>query len=189
MPDRIHWNAEGVIKTVCKVLSSGGIIVYPTDTLYGFGCDAKNEIAIQKLNKIKNRRGPISVLAPSKKSVSDWLSIPQKYKNEVLEKIGGPKTVIVPIKTGIVSKNIIANNNTLGIRIPDHPFCHKISNTYENPITTTSVNRTGQEPLFDPDLIEHEFHNEIELIIEDGIIKGVGSSILFFEELKWKVLR
>ena len=189
MAERIHWKTDGVIKRVCKILSKGGIIVYPTDTIYGFGCDAKNEIAIKKLNKIKGRRKPLSVLAPSKKSVLSWLSIPQKYQSKVLKKMGGPRTVIVPIKNGIVSKSITGNNNTLGVRIPDHPFCHKISNVYKNPITTTSVNRTGQYPLSNPDEIKNEFDNEIELIIEDGLIKGHGSSILFFEKLKWKILR
>ena len=64
----IHCNNSEAIKKTCQVLQKGGIIIYPTDTIYGLGCDAKNETAIKKINKIKNRIGPMSVIAPNKKT-------------------------------------------------------------------------------------------------------------------------
>ena len=75
-------------------------------------------------------------------------------------------------------------NNTLGIRIPDHPFCKLIASLCTAPITTTSVNRSGHEPLSDPYKIELEFSNEIELCIDDGVIKGKGSKIYKYENVR-----
>ena len=172
-----------------KSLLNGEIIIYPTDTLYGFGCDAKNEQAINTINTIKNRSGPMSVIAPSKYAVETWLKLPRSDKKDVLKKLGGATTVIVPVKDNIVSKNISGNNQTLGIRIPIHPFCQKLSQNYSNPIITTSVNRKKQDPLTNPDEIIKEFSHEIQLLIEDGIIAGVASTVYLFEKNKWTVLR
>ena len=190
MVERINWDNTSAVIKACEVLTKGGVLVYPTDTLYGFGCDAKNEQAINTINTIKNRSGPMSVIAPSKDAVETWLKLPGSGgKMDVLKKLGGATTVIVPVKDNIVSKNISGNNQTLGIRIPDHPFCQKLSQNYSNPVTTTSVNRNKQDPLTNPDAIIKEFSQEIELIIEDGIIAGVASTVYLFEKNKWTVLR
>ena len=189
MVERINWDNAGAVIKTCEVLKKGGVIVYPTDTLYGFGCDAKNEQAINTINTIKNRSGPMSVIAPSKYAVETWLKLPRSDKKDVLKKLGGATTVIAPVKKNIVSKNIYGHNQTLGIRIPIHPFCQKLSQNYSNPITTTSVNRNKQGPLTNPDEIIKEFSQEIQLIIEDGIIAGVASTVYLFEKNKWKVLR
>ena len=189
MVERINWDNTGAVTKACEVLKKGGVLVYPTDTLYGFGCDAKNEQAIHTINTIKNRSGPMSVIAPSKDAVETWLKLPGGGKMDVLKKLGGATTVIVPVKDNIVSKNISGNNQTLGIRIPDHPFCQKLSQNYSNPVTTTSVNRNKQGPLTSPDEIIKEFSHEIQLVIEDGIISGVASTVYLFEKNKWTVLR
>lgn len=189
MVERINWDNTGAVIKACEVLKKGGVLVYPTDTLYGFGCDAKNEQAIHTINTIKNRSGPMSVIAPSKDAVEVWLKLSGSGKIDVLKKLGGATTVIVPVKENIVSKNISGNNQTLGIRIPDHPFCQKLSQNYSNPVTTTSVNRSKQGPLTNPDEIIKEFSQEIQLVIEDGIISGPGSIVYLFEKNKWKVLR
>ena len=189
MVERINWDKTGAVTKACEVLKKGGVLVYPTDTLYGFGCDAKNEQAIHTINTIKNRSGPMSVIAPSKDAVETWLKLPGSGKMDVLKKLGSATTVIVPVKENIVSKNISGNNQTLGIRIPDHPFCQKLSQNYSNPVTTTSVNRNKQGPLTNPDEIIKEFSQEIQLVIEDGIISGSGSIVYLFEKNKWKVLR
>jgi len=189
MIERINWDNTSAVTKTCEVLNKGGVLVYPTDTLYGFGCDAKNEKAINTINTIKNRSGPMSVIAPSKYAVETWLKLTRSDKKYVLKKLGGANTIIVPVKDNIVSKNISGNNQTLGIRIPAHPFCQKLSQKYSNPIITTSVNRNKQDPFTNPDEIIKEFSQEIQLVIEDGIIAGVASTIYMFEKNKWKVLR
>ena len=138
------------IERTCSILKKGGIVVYPTDTLYGLGCDAKNESAIQRINSLKGRDSPMSVLAPNKETVVDWLNIIESDQNIIMKKLGGASTVIVPVVKGIVSELLMGDNNTLGIRIPNHEFCKNLSMVFPNPITTTSVNRTGQQAMIDP---------------------------------------
>jgi L-threonylcarbamoyladenylate synthase len=186
---RIHCEDEKAVSEACAVLKNGGVIVYPTDSLYGFGCDAKNEFAIQKINSIKGRIAPMSVLAPNKETASNWMNIPEHDKKYVLKKLGSKTTLITPVLDEVVSNSITGDKQTLGMRIPDHKFCQKLSQEYPNPITTTSVNRTGEEPMTNPEEIISEFGNEIDLIIEDGIIAGSGSTIYFFKEGDLKILR
>jgi L-threonylcarbamoyladenylate synthase len=185
----IHWENETAVEMACSVLNNGGVIVYPTDTLYGFGCDAKNESAIEKINTIKGRKAPMSVLAPNIEIAAKWMNISKHDKNNVLGKLEGPTTIIVPVNVGITSPSITGDKQTLGVRIPDHKFCQKLSKAYPNPITTTSVNRTRQEPLTNPEKILSEFSREIDLIIEDGIIEGSGSTIYSFQDRELNIIR
>ena len=185
----LYWENEIAVEMACSVLKNGGVIVYPTDTLYGFGCDAKNESAIEKINTMKGRKAPMSVLAPNIEIAAKWINIPKHDKNIILEKLGGATTIIVPVKFGITSPSITGDNDTLGLRIPDHKFCQKLSEIYPNPITTTSVNRTKQTPLTNPEKILSEFTREIDLIIDDGIIEGSGSTIYNFQDRKLNIIR
>jgi len=185
----IYWRNETAVELACSVLKNGGVIVYPTDTLYGFGCDAKNESAIEKINAIKGRKAPMSVLAPNREIAAKWMNISQDDKNIVLEKLGGFTTIIVPVNDGITSPSITGDKQTLGLRIPDHKFCQKLSKAYPHPITTTSVNRTSQKPLTNPKKILSEFASEIDLIIDDGIIEGSGSTIYNFQNRELNIIR
>ena len=185
----MYWESQKALKRASEVLLNGGIIIYPTDTLYGFGCDAKNEEAINKINLLKNRISPMSVIAPSKKTVYSWLNIKESYKEEALSFIDGGRTIIAPVNDNIVSKNICGNNNSLGIRIPDHPFCTLLSNNFSNPITTTSVNRTKMPAMTDLTEIIKEFYRDVDLIIEDGNLKRKGSEIRMLKNGIWVRIR
>ena len=182
-------NYPEVEKEACKILDNDGIIVYPTDTIYGFGCNGKSEVAINKLNILKKRNGPMSVLCPNIKTAMDWMNLPDIQKSAAKKRLGGKNTVIVPVKENIVSSLILGKNGTLGIRIPQNDFCAKISKRYSGPITTTSVNHTGFTPHIDPAEINKEFKYDIDLLIDDGIINGKGSTIHLLEKGVWKVLR
>ena len=171
MKDKIvNWKSPNTLKKCIEVLDNNGIIAYPTDTLYGLGCNAQSTKAIKRINKIKRRNSPISIIINSEKSILDWINIETKYKKIIFAKLATSSTVIVPIKRGFVSDLILGRNQTLGVRIPHHKFCNLITEKYPNPITTTSVNTTGEKPLTDPNLIRDKFGEEIDLIIEDGII-------------------
>ena len=76
----INWKNKEAVKVAVKVINSGGILVYPTDTIYGFGVNAKDPVAIDNLNALKNRTGPISVIAPDKATVSTWLNVKEEEK-------------------------------------------------------------------------------------------------------------
>ena len=189
MEKLIKLDEPNAVLEACNVLKKGGIIAYPTDTLYGLGCDSKNETSIKKLNKIKNRSGPISVIAPNRDTAIDWMFIKKNDRATIKNKLKNGNTVIAPIKNNICSNLIVGKENTVGIRVPNHLFCKALSNLFPNPITSTSVNRTGEKPLAKPDDISNEFKQDIDLIIDDGIIKGVGSKIFLFKNGFWKQLR
>ena len=189
MFERVKEDNSNSIKKATSVLESGGIIAYPTDTIYGFGCDARNKKAIERLNNIKGRSAPMSVLYTSFQNVSSWIDLPNHEKAIVEKQIKSKSTLIVPVKSNVVSNLILGNRSTLGIRISNHPFCISVAHNYPSPITTTSVNRSGHEPLSDPNKIELEFSNEIELCIDDGVIKGKGSKIYKYENRSWILIR
>lgn len=186
---RLKIENSNIIHKTLSILKMGGIIAYPTDTIYGFGCDALNVNAINKLNLIKQRIKPMSVLCPNIETGLSWMDIRNEEKEIAKIKLSKGNTIIVPVKNNIVSKLIMGDNNSLGIRIPNHIFCKKISEKYLNPITTTSVNRTGTKPHINPNNIEKEFKNELNLLIDDGIITGRGSNIYQYKYKKWVKVR
>ena len=187
--DLLFWNDDNALDNASKIISSGGIIVYPTDTVYGFGVDATNENSIKRLNNLKNRKGPISVIASGKNVVSKWIDIPNDQLSEAISHLEPYTTIIYPVKKGIVNKLILGPNSTLGIRIPNHPFCLEIAKKCNTPITTTSENRTGQKPQSNVDNILKHFGNDVDLIIDDGDLKGPASSIFLYEKSGLKSLR
>ena len=172
-----------------KIIIEGGIIVYPTDTLYGFGVDATNKNSINQLNKLKNRKGPISVIAPDKNVVSTWIDIPANEKDKALENLTPHRTIIYPVRKEVVNSLIIGPENTLGIRIPAHPFCISLAKQCNVPITTTSVNRKGEFPKSNTNDILESFGNSIDLIIDDGKLSGPASSIYKYQSGSLNKLR
>ena len=185
----LNWDDNRALKQAKKIIIEGGIIVYPTDTLYGFGVDATNKNSINQLNKLKNRNGPISVIAPDKNVVSTWIDIPTNEKDKALENLTPHRTIIYPVRKEVVNSLIIGPDNTLGIRIPAHPFCISLAKQCNVPITTTSVNRKGEFPKSNTNDILESFGNSIDLIIDDGKLSGPASSIYKYQSGSLNKLR
>ena len=162
-----------------NILKKGGVIVYPTDTLYGFGVDANNNYALERINKLKNRQSPMSVIACRFEQAMSWTNIKEKDIEIAKKILNSSSTLILDAKKNIVSNKILGKNNTtLGVRIPKHKYCYDISKDYDKPITTTSVNRNGEPPLNDPKSISKIFGEEIDLLIDGGKLrKSTGSKI------------
>ncbi len=190
-PKRISLKSGNAIQLAGKAILFGGLIVYPTDTLYGFGVDARNREAIQRLNRVKGRRKtPMSVIAPDLNMVLNWTTISYEDWELVKQYLRGSTTIILPIKQNIVHSEIMGPSSTLGIRIPAHPFGCKLVERLGFPITTTSVNRTGSHPLNDPDLIQEQFGEEIDLLVDGGPLPpSSGSTIYKLEKSKLKIVR
>ena len=186
---RLHSSDQKSIHFACDILKNGGIIVYPTDTIYGFGCDARNNKAILNLNQIKRRSGPMSVLIDSIKKSKNWMKISTRLKDEAEYKLKKGGTIIVPIRENIVSNLITGKPLTLGMRVAKNTFCKNLMKAYGNPITSTSVNRSGSIPHVDPDEIENEFKSEINMLIDNGRIIGAASKILKLKNNRWAVIR
>ena len=100
---------------------------------------------------------------------------------KLLKTFENGSTIIAPIKNKLVHNKIKGKNNSVGIRVPNYSFCVSLSKSFDKPITTTSVNKTGSEPHVNPDLIEKEFGREVPLLIDAGILNNQPSSIFKFE--------
>ncbi len=181
---------KDAIKTASKIITAGGLIVYPTDTLYGFGVDSKNQSAINKINEIKKRNSPISVICWSINIFSKWVEVSQDDLLKASSYLNESSTVILPVKKNIVHPSILGSDQTLGIRMPRYPFPIDLCRELNLPITTTSVNETASDPLNDPALIIDKFGSKIDLIIDAGILpKSRGSKIYKLENTKFIKIR
>ena len=188
--NQVLLNSKNALQAAGNAILFGGVIVYPTDTLYGFGVDARNENAIKRLNAIKGRTGPMSVIAPDVNTVLNWTNISYQDWEMVKKFLRGPTSIILPVKKGIVHSSILGKDGTLGIRIPSHSFGPELTSKLGFPITTTSVNKTYENPLNNPKDIIQKFDGEFDLLIDDGNLpKAKGSTIYKLEKSKLTIIR
>ncbi|MEQ6124273.1 L-threonylcarbamoyladenylate synthase [Pseudotenacibaculum sp. MALMAid0570] len=126
-------------------LKEGKLILYPTDTVWGIGCDATSEQAVQKVYNLKNREESKSlvILVSSMEMLKEYINeIPEKVL-ETLRTQDNPTTIIYNQPKGL-AKNTIAIDNTIAIRIPRHDFCRKLIDEFKKPIVSTSANISGE---------------------------------------------
>jgi tRNA threonylcarbamoyl adenosine modification protein (Sua5/YciO/YrdC/YwlC family) len=166
-----------------KLIREGAIFLYPTDTIYGIGCDATNDKSVKKIRDMKERpKNPFSVMAPSKK----WILENCKIHDIQLNKLPGAYTFIVKLKKDCVSGFVNNDMQTLGIRIPDHWFS-EIAKELKLPIVTTSVNKAGKEFMTSLDNLDKDIKNKVDFIIYEGGKKGKPSTIVDFTEEDIKI--
>jgi len=186
---RISINENDVINTAIASLLNGEVICYPTDTIYGIGADAKNENGIEKINTIKRRISPMTIIINSFDQISENILLDESLEEKADEILSKGDTCIMSYKTQFVSA-LITENKKIGFRIPKHAFLHALLSKYQKPITSTSVNRSGQHPLNNPSSIEKEFGQEIDLLIDAGEIKNQkASKIYIFDNKTIKQIR
>ncbi len=180
---RISINDKDVINATSMSLSNGEVICYPTDTIYGIGTDANNESGITKINAIKKRSGPMTIIINSFNQISENILLDESLKEKTDEILLKGDTCIMSYTTQFVSE-LITENKKIGFRIPKHAFLHALLLEYQKPITSTSVNRTNHPPLNNPNSIEEEFGQEIDLLIDAGEIKNQTASKIYIFDNK-----
>jgi len=138
---------QNIIKQAVKILESGGLIVYPTETCYGLAADATNQEAIDKLLSYKRRREgkPLSVLVDSKKTANKYVEINESASRLYDRFLPGPMTVISKVKPSKLANGVVSELGTLGIRISSYPFAMALAKAYGKPITATSANASWQK--------------------------------------------
>ena len=186
----VYKTLEKNIRVASEAILNGGIIIYPTDTIYGFGVDATNKKAINNLNYIKKRTGPISVLVNNLEMAFAISKLSPKQKTMVAEQLQGSNTVIVPLKIGFVHPLISGQDNTIGLRIPNHNFGIDLVSQLGKPITTTSVNHSGMPPLNKVDDIMELFGSSFDLLIDAGDLPpSKGSKVIKLKETHFEIIR
>ncbi len=133
------------IENALKVLKNGGVILYPTDTIWGIGCDATNEYAVEKIYHIKRREKNKSmiVLLDSTKQLENYVSNVPPIAYELIATAERPTTIIYPEAKNI-AKNAIAADGSIAIRIPNNEFCIQLIKAFGKPIVSTSANFSGE---------------------------------------------
>lgn len=174
-------------KEYLKKILDGAVFIYPTDTIYGIGCDATNENAVAKIRKIKERYdAPLSVIAPNKEWIEENCEVFGKG-HDYLKKLPGKYTLIFALKhEDCVAFNVNHANNTkngenteltLGVRIPNH-WISEVVKELDIPIITTSVNRHGESFLTNISHLPAEIRNKVDFAIDVEEIKGTPSQVV-----------
>jgi L-threonylcarbamoyladenylate synthase len=160
------------VEKALEVLSEGGVIIYPTDTLYGIGCDGTSAKAVGRVHKIKGteRKKPLSVMMADLEMVKEYCELSHEQETEIQKKLPGPYTFLLKIKKG---SEIPASGNAkkLGIRIPDNEFCQFLCKRFGKPIVTTSANITGQNPPVCLEDVDKRVLERADLAIDGGKTK------------------
>ena len=160
-----------------RLRENSPIFIYPTDTIYGIGCNALNKEAVERVRKIKHRsNNPFSVIAPSKEWIAEKCEVNENAK-EWIKKLPGPYTLILKIKDGCVAKNVAPGLNTLGVRIPDHWFSGFVKEI-SIPIVSTSANISGGDFMTSLEDLDEKIKNKVDFIVYEGVKEGKPSKIL-----------
>ena len=173
---------EKDILNCITVLKTGGIILYPTDTIWGIGCDATNEKAVEKIFALKKRSDEKSmiILTADKKEVLQYTASPDLSVFDYLNKTTKPTTVIYDNAIGLAS-NLIAKDGSIAIRICKDEFCRHLIKRFHKPIVSTSANLSGTPaPLLFSGICE-EIKNGVNYIVQyrqDDITVAAPSSVV-----------
>lgn len=157
------------------VVAEGGVVIYPTDTLYGIGVNALDPSALLRMHGLKGRdtKKPVSILVPEVSAI-DWHATPGAAARELASRyFPGALTLVVPAKAHLPKE--VTFNNAIGIRIPDDAFSYALSTMSEYPVTATSANLAGSDtPATVQDIMRHfgSKISEIDLFIDDGPREG-----------------
>ncbi len=154
------------IRNCIDVLRKGGTILYPTDTIWGIGCDATNIRAVQKVFKIKKRmeNKSLIVLLDRKESLYKYIDSVQNIALDLVANVTTPLTIIYPNARNL-AKNIIADDGTIAIRVVQFEFCKKLIRMYGKPIVSTSANISGQPSPLIFKSIPEEIINQVDYVV------------------------
>jgi len=173
---------EAAIKKVVEVLRNGGLVIYPTDTVYGIGCDITNSRALEKLAKIKGvklEKANFSFVCSSLSNISDYVKQIDTATFKILKRaLPGPYTFILPGNNDLPKD--FRKKKTVGIRVPDNNIAIQIVEMLGNPIVSTSIHDEDEviEYSTDPELIFEKWQNQVDLVIDGGYGENIASTII-----------
>ena len=170
-----------LIERAVEVLRTGGIIIYPTDTVYGIGCSIESKNAIEKIHLIKHQKEekPFSFVCSGLTHISEYALVSNMAFKTMKHLIPGPYTFILPAaKMKQFPKILVSKRRTVGIRVPDSPIALALVRELGHPVLSTSVTLDDGTVLNDPDEIVSHFNNRVELIIDAGPFHTGPSTVI-----------
>jgi tRNA threonylcarbamoyl adenosine modification protein (Sua5/YciO/YrdC/YwlC family) len=188
-------NPQGkFLNTIIECLKDGGVIIYPTDTVYGIGCDINKNRAVERVCKIKNikpEKSNFSLICYDLSHLSDFTKHVSTPVYKVMRKaLPGPFTFILEANSS-VPKLFKHKKNTVGIRIPDNKIVREIVRLLENPILSSSVKDEDElvEYTTDPELIYEKFQDKVDIIVNGGYGKNEASTIVDCSDGDFTIIR
>jgi tRNA threonylcarbamoyl adenosine modification protein (Sua5/YciO/YrdC/YwlC family) len=168
-----------LIQRVVEVLNGGGVIAYPTDTVYGFGCSLYNKRGIERIYKIKRseKSRPFSFICADLKDISLYCKVTNYAYKTMKRLLPGPYTFILE-GTKLVPQIMLTRRKTAGIRVPNNPICLALVKELGHPIISTSAMFGGGEVLYDPAEIDSKLGNALDLVIDGGVLISEPSSVI-----------
>lgn len=185
--------SEAAIKKVVEVLKNGGLVIYPTDTVYGLGCDITNTRALEKIAKIKGiklEKANFSFVCSDLSNLSDYVKQIDTSTFKILKRaLPGPYTFILPGNNDLPKE--FRKKKTVGIRVPDNNIAREIVKLLGNPIVSTSIHDEDEviEYSTDPELIFEKWQNKVDLVIDGGYGDNVASTIIDLTGYEPEVIR
>jgi len=181
-----------LVKQVVECLKDGGVIVYPTDTIYGIGCDIFQHKAVERICKIKHvdpQKAQLSFICKDLSNLSDYTkSIDTPLYRMLKTYLPGPYTFILPASKQ-VPKILQSKKSTIGLRVPDNTICQGFLGELGNPILSASLPGDMVEEYTDPEVIYERFETQVDLVIDGGIGGMIPSTIVDCTTDEWKVTR
>ena len=182
-----------LIKQVVECLKDGGVIIYPTDTIYGMGCDIHNARAVERVARIKGikpTKNDFSFICYDLSHIADYARVSNQAFKLMKSLLPGPFTFILQA-TNNVPKLLNTNKKTVGIRVPDNDIPRLIVHELGNPIITTSIRDEDEiiEYSTDPELIFEKFQHQVDIVIDGGYGGNVGSTIVDATDDDFAVVR
>jgi len=181
---------QRLIRKVADTLKEEGIIAYPTDTVYGLGCDLFHKEAIEKIHHLKrhHKNKRLSIICADLSDISKYAHVPDYAYRIMRTLIPGPYTFILEA-TKLVPKIMLTNQKTVGIRVPDNTISLALVRELEHPIITTSVKKPDESLYSDPEEIDQMFGKALDLVIDGEAIVAEHSTIIDFTGDQPLVLR
>lgn len=185
--------SEAAIAKVVKVLKNGGLVIYPTDTVYGLGCDITNSRALEKIAKIKGvklEKANFSFICHDLSNLSDYIRQIDTATFKILKRaLPGPYTFILPGNNNLPKE--FKKKTTVGIRVPDNNIILEIVRQLGNPVVSTSIRDEDDviEYTTDPELIFEKWQNLVDMVIDGGYGDNVGSTIIDLSENEPVIVR
>lgn len=181
-----------LIKQMAESLRDGGVIVYPTDTIYGLGCDIFQPKAVERICRIKNidpQKAQLSFICRDLSHLSDYTkSIDTPLYRLLKNYLPGPFTFVLPASKQ-VPRILQSKKSTIGLRIPDNEICRQILDELGHPLLSASLPGEMVEDYTDPEIINERLNKQVDFVIDGGIGGTVPSTVVDCTTDDWHVLR
>jgi tRNA threonylcarbamoyl adenosine modification protein (Sua5/YciO/YrdC/YwlC family) len=180
------------IRTIVECLRSGGIIIYPTDTIYGLGCDILHQKAVERICQIKKvdpKKAQLSFICADLSHLSDYAKqLPNSTYRILKEYLPGPFTFILPASK-MVPKILQSKKETIGLRIPDNKIALAIVTELGRPVLSASLPGEMVEDYTDPEIMHENFRNEVDIVVNGGIGGITPSTVIDCTKEEYEIIR